>query len=83
MIEIKPTTSTLGFASPVLFERTDKIREKVVDCTREELVDLAFHQLEMLERIQGQLQTTNNELEDHLGYNEKLENPWNPKNNIL
>ena len=72
MIEIKESDATLGFASPVFFERTEKIRERVIDCSREELIDLVFNQLQMLERVQGWCEKTNLELEHHLGYHEKL-----------
>jgi hypothetical protein len=72
MIEIKETDLTLGFASPVFFDRTEKIRERIVDCSREELIDLAFFQLGMLEKFQGWCEKTNIELEGHLGYHEKL-----------
>lgn len=72
MIEIKESDATLGFASPVFFERTEKIRERIVDCSREELIDLAFCQLGMLERFQGSCERMNLELEEHLGYHEPL-----------
>lgn len=72
MIEIAETTSTRGFTSDVFFERTEKIRERVVDCTREELVDLVFHQLSMLEKIQARTEKMNDDLEKHLGYHERM-----------
>jgi len=72
MIEIKESDATLGFASPVFFERTDKIRERVVDCSREELIDLVFSQLGMLEEMQGFFERVNTKLEHHLGYHEPL-----------
>ena len=72
MIEIPPTDSTNGFSSSVFFERTDKIRDRIVDCTREELIDLAFFQLQMLEEVQGASEALNFKLEKHLGYYEDL-----------
>lgn len=72
MIEIKPTEATLGFPSPFFFERTGKIRERVVDCTREELIDLSFHYIAILEKYQGIHELANRELEDLLGYNEPM-----------
>ncbi len=72
MITIQPSEATQGFASSVFFERTEKIRERVVDCTREELIDLVFHNLGMLEEMQGQHEQWNARLEEHLGYYEPL-----------
>ena len=72
MITINPSEATQGFASPVFFERTERLRDRVVDCTREELIDLVFHQLSMLESMQGQFEQWNATLEDHLGYHEPL-----------
>ena len=72
MVTIKETDATRGFAVPVFFERTEKLREKIVECTREELIDLAFAYLGKLESIQGSLQKHNNCLEEFLGYLEPL-----------
>lgn len=72
MIAIKPTEATLGFPSPAFFERTEIIRERIVDCSREELIDLAFHYLGILEKYQGIHELANRELEDLLGYNEPM-----------
>jgi hypothetical protein len=72
MIKILETESTAGFASPVFFERTERIKERIVDCSREELIDLCFHQLGMLEKYQGFSERVNAELEEHLGYHEPL-----------
>lgn len=72
MDNVKETSSTLGFAVPVFFERTERIRERIVDCNREELIDLSFHYLGKLEKIQGMLQATNDDLESFLGYHEQL-----------
>jgi hypothetical protein len=72
MIEISQTDLENGFVAPTYFERTEKIRERIVDCTREELIDLAFFQLQMLERFQGNCERINQELEEHLGYYEPL-----------
>ena len=72
MVTIPETTATLGFVNPVQFDRTDAIKERVVDCTREELIDLVFMQLGMLERFQGVMEGMNAELEDFLGYNEPM-----------
>lgn len=72
MIKIEETEATIGFASTIFFERTEKIRERIVDCTREELIDLCFHQLGMLERYQGNSERINRELEEYLGYHEVL-----------
>lgn len=72
MVEIKPTESTRVFASPVLFERTGNIREKLVECSREELIDYSAACHEMLEAFQGQSERTNRELELFLGWMETL-----------
>lgn len=79
MIEIKETNSTTGFVVPAFFERTESYRERYVDCSREELIDLCFHQLGMLEKIQGILEVSNRDLENHLGYNETMINSWSQK----
>lgn len=72
MITIPESDSTIGFASSVFFDRSENIRERVVDCTREELIDLVFFQLGMLESMQGQFEQWNLKLEEHLGYHETL-----------
>jgi len=75
VIEIPSTTSTLGFASPTFFDRTERIRERIVDCSKEELVDLAFFYLGILEEVQGTSEKLNDKLELMLGYHESMFNP--------
>lgn len=70
MITVEETESTLGFIRPVHFARTGKIRERVVDCSREELIDLVFRQINMLERAQGYAQHSSEMLEKELGWQE-------------
>lgn len=72
MITIPPTQSTTGLVSATYMERTERIVERVVDMTREELVDFVFYQMNMLEKFQGVCEKMNQELESHLGYNEKF-----------
>jgi hypothetical protein len=72
MIKITETEATRGFVSPTFFERTEQIKERVVDCTREELIDLCFHYLGMLEKYQCFSENANRELEEHLGYYESM-----------
>lgn len=79
MIEIKQSESTQGFVATVFFERTERLRDRVVDCNIEELRDLVFHQLNMLERVQSISEAINRELEQHLGYNEPMGIPWDGK----
>lgn len=50
MIEIKQHEGEIGIMSSFFFERTDNIRERIVDCSREELMDLAFSLVEVLEK---------------------------------
>lgn len=72
MIEIPITEATLGFATPIFFERTERIVERVVDCTREELVDTVFFYLKILEEVQGSSERLNDRLETILGYRESM-----------
>jgi len=72
MVEIPPTTSILGFAVPVFFVRTERIVERIVDCSREELVDLAFFYLGVLEEVQGSSERLNDRLESIMGYQEHM-----------
>jgi len=72
MIEIPESTATLGLAVPVFFERTERIRERIVDCTKEELVDIAFYYLGVLEEVQGASEKLNDRLETILGYQESM-----------
>lgn len=81
MIEIKQSESTQGFVAPVFFERTERLKSSVIDCSIEELRDYVFHQMSMLERIQMICENTNRELEDFLGYHENLGTPWSGKIN--
>jgi hypothetical protein len=69
---IPETTSTLGFSCDVHFQRTGKIRERVVDCSREELIDYAFMLLDTLEKTHGMLENHVDKLEEMLGYNELM-----------
>lgn len=68
MVKVSPTNAYQGFVSPVFFDRTEQLRERIVDCTREELIDLSFHYLSILEGIQGATEKVNRELEENLGY---------------
>ena len=68
MIHIKETEGGHGFASEVYFERTGKIRNRVQDCTREELIDLNYNYIALLEKTQGKLQKESEELEIELGW---------------
>lgn len=72
MITIPPTNSTLGFVSPVFFESSERIRERIVDCSKDELVELAFFYLGHLESIQGFMENKNQELEKILGYRDPI-----------
>ena len=65
---IKETTSSLGFVRPVQFERTGRLRERLVDCSREELIDLNFYYLELLEKAQGIVQNLSDSMEESLGW---------------
>lgn len=65
---IKETTSSLGFVKPVQFERTGRLRERLVDCSREELIDLNFFYLELIEKVQGLNQNISEGLEESLGW---------------
>lgn len=66
--EIKETTSSLGFVRPVQFMRTGRLRDRLVDCSREELIDLNFHYLELLEKAQGIVQNLSDSMEESLGW---------------
>ncbi len=70
MHNIPETNASLGFSSDVYFERTGKIRERIIDCSREELIDLAFNYLGIIEKIHGMHENSVNEIENMLGYNE-------------
>lgn len=72
MIEIKSSESTLGFPVPYFFDRTERYVERLVDCTREELIDLNFFYLDLLEKTQGMTEKLNQVLEESIGYNEPL-----------
>jgi len=72
MVEIPPTNSTLGFAVPVFFIRTERIVERIVDCSREELIDLSFFYLNVLEEVQGASERLNDRLESIMGYQESM-----------
>lgn len=72
MLTVTATECTDGFVVPVYFERTERFRERIVDCSREELTDLAFCYLNKLEQLQGLHQKTSLCLEEYLGYLEPL-----------
>ncbi len=77
MITIPQTEATVGFVAPVFFDSSERLRERIVDCTREELIELAFFQQGMLEKFQGVTEGINLELENFLGYHEPLHIPDN------
>jgi len=72
MVEIPPTESTLGFPVPFFFLRTERFVERIIDCTREELIDLNFYYLNMLEEFQGVTERINDRLESTIGFNESM-----------
>jgi hypothetical protein len=72
MITIQPTDIVNSFASPVLFNRTGNIRDKISQCSREELLDYSIYLVCHLEKYQAYSERTNRDLEDILGWNEKL-----------
>lgn len=72
MLTIPETTSENGFVVPAFFDRTERFRDRIVDCNREELIDLSFALLGQLEHIQGMMQKENDQLENWLGYHEPL-----------
>ena len=72
MLTVKATTCETGFVVPTFFERSERFRERIVDCNKEELVDLAFAYLNKLEQLQGLHQKTSDCLEEYLGYCEPL-----------
>jgi len=72
MVEIPITEATLGFALPVFFIRTERIVERIADCSREELMDLSFFYLGILEEVQGSSERLNDRLESVMGYQESM-----------
>jgi len=72
MLNIEPTEVKRSFVSPVMFERTGNVRDRIVDCSREELIDYNAHLVDLLQKIQGQTERMNRDIEDALGWNEKL-----------
>lgn len=72
MYIIPQTEAKLGFSSDAYFDRTNKIRERIVDCSREELIDLSFHYLGIIEKMHGVFENQVSELYEILGYNELM-----------
>jgi hypothetical protein len=68
MVKIPETTSNLGFVKPFYFVRDGVFRERIVDCSREQLIDLSFHFLGLLEKEQGIHQRESEKLEKALGW---------------
>jgi hypothetical protein len=69
---VKLTEMKEGFASPVYFERTGKWRSRIIDCTREELIDLSFKHINELEKVDGMLEQMKEFTERALGWRSQL-----------
>lgn len=68
MLNIPETESSLGIVRPVFFERSGAIREKVIDMTREELIDFVFFQREALDGIHASVGKISDVLDVQLGW---------------
>jgi len=66
---IKVSDMKEGFGAPVYFERTGNWRKRVVDCTREELIDYVFDRIGRMDEIDGLFEAVHEKLENALGYN--------------
>lgn len=71
MIEI-PEIEKVRFPTDWFFQRTEKVREKIEDCTREELIDLTSYLMTKFSEVQGKTEAINLEMEEILGWHDPL-----------
>lgn len=67
---IPATEATFGFVKNFHFERTGEVREKVVECNREELIDLVFYLIKATDDIRGDAENIQSTLDKKLGWTE-------------
>lgn len=67
-----PEIEGVRFPTDWFFERTGKVREKIEDCTREELMDLTSYLMTKFSAIQGKTEAINLEMEEILGWHDPL-----------
>lgn len=75
MIEIQES-GTIRFPTDWFFVRTDRLRSKIEDCSREELIDLTSHLMTEFTKIQGDMETVNLRMENVLGFHDPMTNGW-------
>lgn len=68
MLNIKAIEARGVFAQNLFFERTEKVRASISECTREELMDLSNYFLNFMEASLSELEKINSSFEDFLGW---------------
>lgn len=63
MVNIDEQQDDHTFASPFMFERTERTRNKLSECSPDELYDLNLYLLSKLEKIHGRMESTKREIE--------------------
>lgn len=72
MITIAEFESPSNLAADMFFDRTERLRSKISECSREELLDLVTHLINKAEVAQSKLENLSQEFEEMLGYHDPL-----------
>lgn len=67
-----PESNTIRFPTDWYFERTERVREKIQDLSREELIDLTAHLMNHFSKIQGSMEQINLQMEEILGWHDPM-----------